>query len=39
MADSRPGEGTQQGALETEYFLTSGFMAFGKLLATCGVNG
>lgn len=33
------GDGTQQGAVEMEYFFTPGFMAFlEKLLAACGVD-
>lgn len=39
MAEPGPGDGTQQGAVEMEYFFTPGFMAFlEKLLAACGVD-
>lgn len=38
MAEPGPGDGTQQGAVEMEYFFTAGFMAFRKLLAACGVD-
>ena len=38
MAELGPGDYTQQGAVEMEYFFTPGFMAFRKLLAACGVD-
>lgn len=38
MAKPEPGDGTQQGAVEMEYFFTPGFMAFRKLLTACGVD-
>jgi len=38
MAELGPGDYTQQGAVEMEYFFTPGFMAFRKFLAACGVD-
>ncbi len=38
MAEPGPGDDTQQGAVEMEYFFTPGFMAFRKFLCACGVD-